>query len=152
MLRDALVQELKTVLTGIFGAGRTLEDRWEELSAEECQLLARTVANQTRRLDGLIDELVAITTAEAAEPRAEPAPAVYGVVEEFFRAFGLDPDRDELTGLRCHVERDRLTSVELLFRHTIGETRVTVAVEIARPEITIGDPDHPAATWWGRGS
>ena len=130
--------ELRTPLTIIGGFAETLQDR--DVPAEMRAEFARTIFNNTQRMQRIVDELLDLSRIETGHwrPRPEPisiadvAPEVFGRVATSAREKGITLDTTIETGAetiyadRTALEQVLLNLIENAIRHTAAGGRITI--------------------------
>jgi two-component system, OmpR family, phosphate regulon sensor histidine kinase PhoR len=130
--------ELRTPLTIIGGFAETLQDR--DVPAEMRAEFAKTIVNNTQRMQRIVDELLDLSRIETGHwrPRPEPisiadvAAEVFGRVATSSREKGITLDTTIETGAetiyadRTALEQVLLNLIENAIRHTGAGGRITI--------------------------
>jgi PAS domain S-box-containing protein len=159
-LRNELIaivsHELRTPLTGAYGAAHTLLARGDQLDPGARQALLEMVVEQTRRLSGIVDQILTAsridtgnvpTTAEIFDASDVVDPLVRDRGEEGARVVVAVPE-----GVLVRADLDRLRQVmtnlvENALKYAPGTVRVALVQEPGVARFTVSDdgPGIPAS-------
>lgn len=135
--------ELRSPLTSVVGTAELLEAHGDRF-AERDRRLVTTLANQSRRLSGILLDLLEISSVTAAAPIQRDATDIAALIEAVLMARNLDPgllhgDRPIVVTDARRVERVMANLVDNASRHAGGVRQVIVVATGSRVLCQVDD-------------
>jgi signal transduction histidine kinase len=137
-----LLKELRGPVASIQSYVRTLIARDEDLTATARATIHQVILQQSRRLDGFVDDVVLYVRLLAGGVSTESEPVLLaGVVEELRHDLG-EPDRVQVSGADVVVRTDRAAlaaALRRLLRNALvyGPRQATVSVTVTNADGTV---------------